>query len=336
MDPVTQGVVGATVAQTGGRAKQLGQFAVIGAVGGMAADLDILIQSSTDPLLALEYHRHFSHSFVFIPVGALICAAVLYPLLARRWQLSFWQIYLPTLLGYSTHGLLDACTTYGTQLFWPFSSYRVSFDVISIIDPLFTLPLLTLIFIAAKLRKKSFAIAALAWGLFYVGIGYVQQQRAETMGRALATGRGHEPQQLQAKPSFGNLLVWKTLYQHEQTFYVDAVRPGLLKQQVWPGQSIEALDVSRDFPWLARDSQQAQDIERFRWFSAGFIAVYPAGSDQVADIRYSLLPHQIDPLWAIEVTPEADANEHVDYITTRGDGRKALASLWSMILGKQP
>jgi len=34
---------------------------MLGFLSGMAPDLDILIRSSTDPLLSLEYHRQFTH-----------------------------------------------------------------------------------------------------------------------------------------------------------------------------------------------------------------------------------------------------------------------------------
>lgn len=36
-----------------------------------------------DPLLFLEYHRQFTYALIFIPIGGLICALVLY-WLARR------------------------------------------------------------------------------------------------------------------------------------------------------------------------------------------------------------------------------------------------------------
>ena len=64
----------------------------IGAAAGMAPDLDVLIQSSTDPLLALEYHRQFTHSLLFVPIGALLCAAMLYPIVRK--QLSFRKVWL--------------------------------------------------------------------------------------------------------------------------------------------------------------------------------------------------------------------------------------------------
>ncbi len=39
-------------------------------------DMDVLIRSASDPLLAIEYHRHFTHALAFIPVGGLIAAAM--------------------------------------------------------------------------------------------------------------------------------------------------------------------------------------------------------------------------------------------------------------------
>ena len=47
------------------------------------------------------------------------------------WQVSFGFTYLFCLLGYATHGMLDACTSYGTQLLWPFTNHRYAFNTIS-------------------------------------------------------------------------------------------------------------------------------------------------------------------------------------------------------------
>ena len=165
MDPISQGAVGAALAtSTQDRKKQLFTVAWLGALAGMAPDLDVLIQSSSDPLLFLEFHRQFSHALVFIPFGALLVAAPLYPL-ARK-ALSWRQTYLACLAGYATHGLLDACTSYGTQLFWPFSNERVAWNNSSIVDPLFTLPILALVIAAAMRGKRLLGIFAMAWALF--------------------------------------------------------------------------------------------------------------------------------------------------------------------------
>jgi inner membrane protein len=141
MDPLTQGALGAAFAQAGTRRRYevVRDASIIGALAGMAPDLDVLIQSSSDPLLFLEYHRHFTHALAFIPIGALICAGVFYYFVRKR--LHFQQVYLFSLLGYGSHAILDACTTYGTQLLWPFSSARAAWNLISVVDPLFSVPL---------------------------------------------------------------------------------------------------------------------------------------------------------------------------------------------------
>ncbi|MGB1248508.1 MAG: metal-dependent hydrolase, partial [Chitinophagales bacterium] len=51
-------------------------------------------------------------------------------------------LWLFSFLALFTHVLLDAFTTYGTQLLLPFSDKRISFDSINIVDPVYTIPLL--------------------------------------------------------------------------------------------------------------------------------------------------------------------------------------------------
>lgn len=331
MDPITQGVVGAALAQTKGEPKTLAKAGIIGALAGMAPDLDVLIRSSTDPLLVLEYHRQFTHSLLFIPFGALICALVFYPLIARRWQLSFKSIYLWSLLGFATHGLLDGCTSYGTLLLWPLTDHRFSWDIISVIDPLFTLPLLVLILLSSTLKSRSYLCGALIWGALYLSIGFIQHERAIEIGREIATEQGHQPLRLEAKPSFGNLIIWKLVYETEQKFYVNAVKPGLFKQRVWAGESADKINLAEDFPWLEPNSQQAKDIQRFGKFSSGYLGRDPQGSLGIVDIRYSLLPHQIAPLWGIQLSEDQDAEKHVKYFTRRKKRSTSLKKLIAML-----
>lgn len=316
MDPLSQGVLGAAAPQAVATSKHARTAALFGFLAGMAPDLDVLIRSSTDPLLFLEYHRQFSHSLVFIPVGGFICGWLLHVLVGKRDGLSLRQSIFYCTLGYATHGLLDACTSYGTQLFWPFSDARFSWNAVSVVDPLFTLPILLLILLSAVRRNAALARIALVWAVAYPMIGMVQQDRAESMGRELARSRGHEPLRLEAKPSFANLILWKIVYENDGRYYVDAVRV-LAQGKVFSGESVAKLDLERDLPWLDHQSQQARDIERFRWFSDGYVAMEPDHPNRITDIRYSMLPNQIGGLWGIELTPQAGNGEHAQFVATR-------------------
>ena len=81
MDPISQGIVGAVLAQSKAKKNSIIKIGVIGFMAGMAPDLDVLIKSSTDPILSLEYHRQFTHSLLFIPFGAMIVALMIFPLI---------------------------------------------------------------------------------------------------------------------------------------------------------------------------------------------------------------------------------------------------------------
>lgn len=333
MDPLTQGVLGAALPQaTAARGKLAASAGLFGFLAGMAADLDVLIRSSTDPLLFLEYHRQFTHSLIFIPAGGLLCAVILHAVLGRRRKLRFRQSWLFCTLGYATHALLDACTTYGTMLFWPFSDTRIAWNTISIIDPLFTLPLLLAVVLAGRRGRPLFARLGLLWACAYMALGLWQRDAAAAMGYALAAERGHDLIRLEAKPSFANILVWKIVYETPERYYVDAVRASVAPR-VFQGESVAKLDIPRDLPWLDRDSQQARDIERFRWFSNGYVARDPIFPNRVIDIRYSIIPNELAPLWSIELHPGAGSDAHADYIVHRDTGDNRVALLWRMLSG---
>ncbi len=331
MDPISQGVIGAIASQTPQTtSRKLRAVALLGCLAGLAPDLDIFINSPADPLLFLEYHRQFTHSLAFIPIGAAIVAMASHWLARRLLRPS--EIYLACLLGYASHGLLDACTSYGTQLFWPFSNYRVAWNNVSIVDPLFTLPLVALAVAAAVARRRSLAVAGMVWAIAYLLFGVAQNQRAEAAGVALAAARGHEPKRLGAKPGFANLLVWKVIYEYQGRYHIDAVRAGV-EVTVCPGTSVPVLDVAADLPWLAPDSRQARDVERFRWFSDDYLALHPTVPNRVVDVRYSVVPNQVNPLWSIALDPGAPRRRHVGFVADRTILSEQGDAYWSMLTG---
>jgi inner membrane protein len=330
LDPITQGTLGAALPQAFADRDRIRWYAGLGFLSGLAPDLDILISSSTDPLLYLEYHRQFSHSLIFIPVGAALCALVGW--LFVRNALSWRETYLACLLGYATHGLLDACTSFGTQMFWPFSTVRIAWNSVSVIDPLFTLPLMTLVLLAMVRRQRLFAVIGLVWACVYLLIGVLQHERALDGVRTLAEVRGHDARRVTVKPGFANLLLWKSIYEADGRYYVDGVRVGV-STEICPGQHAEKLSLERDLPWLDPASQQYRDLERFRWYSDDYLALDHTEPLYIVDVRYSSLPNRIDALWGLQLDDRARPGQHATYRVVSSRRTEALGQLGALLRG---
>lgn len=330
MDPLTQGVIGAASAQSVARPGELRRASVIGFLSGLVADVDVFIRSATDPMLVLEYHRHFTHSLFFIPIGALVAALVLWPLFRRG--LSFRRIYLYAIAGYLFSGFIDTCTSYGTYLLWPLTETRYAWHIISIIDPIFTLGLILAVVLAYRFRRTRISRFGFLFASGYLLLGYVQLQRAESIMFELAEQRGHVVERHMVKPTFGNLLLWRTIYLADDRFYVDAVRVAVSPRH-YPGEDIERFDSASLPAQVAADTTLYHDIERFHHFSDGFVAYYPGRADILGDVRYALSPLSVTPLWGIEMD-FARPEQHIRYEFYRSVNRETRQQFADMLLGR--
>ncbi len=328
MDPLSQAVVGASLSQSLSQRLHNSQAIAFlaGIFGGMAADLDIFIRSVSDPLLFLEYHRQFTHALIFIPVGSLPVALLLWWLLTRFSSAMprFATVWLLVMAGYATHGLLDACTSYGTQLLWPFSDQRIAWHLVSIVDPLFTLPVMVLV-IAALWRKQAIlARVAFGYAVLYLALGLVQKHRAEQLLLQLAQQRQHPVERMLVKPTFGNRHVWKLLYESQGYYYVDAVKL-LDDTKLYPGERI------RKFVWpaaQANHNRQHNDIQRFARFSDNYLAIDPQQPDIIFDVRYSLLPNRFKMMWGIRLR---EPDEHVMFVEDRHMDKATRQAFFAML-----
>lgn len=315
MDIVTQGLIGATLAQAGSRPNEARLATVVGFCAPLLADADALIRSAEDPLLYLEYHRHFTHALLFIPFGALLASLLIWPLLRKR--LAFKSVYLYALLGYATAGFLDACTSYGTHLLWPFSDDRIAWSIISTLDPIFSLVLLVAIVFGAVKYQPIAARAGVVFSVAYLSLGVIQHNRAESLTQILTQQRGHIAERLVVKPTMGNLLLWRSVYETDSMYYVDAVRVGLTGTgKIFPGNVVQTFDINRDLPQLTNQMTVYRDIKRFELFSNGFLAWHPEHPDVLGDIRYAMLPTSTRPLWGIKLNLDAP-DKHVTFDTDR-------------------
>lgn len=330
MDILTQSLLGGVLAQSVAKKEEIKLATLIGAIAGLLADADIFIYSANDPLLNIELHRHFTHSIFFIPFGAAIAMALLWPFLKNR--LPAKRLYLYSLLGFSMSGLLDACTSYGTHLLWPFTDERIAFNVISIIDPVFTLCLLITLLYSLRVKRQRIAHIGLLLATGYMLMGYVQLQRATNVAESLINSRGHQVTKGVVKPTLGNLLLWRSVYVHQDRIYVDAIRVGVFaKNKIFEGESIEKLSIEKHLPDLEQSSVLYNDIQRFILFSDNFVAINPVQKNVIGDIRYSMLPISAKPLWGLVIDKDKP-QEHADYQFFRDSSQQIRKKFINMLM----
>lgn len=331
MDILTQGLIGAGFAQAGARRDEVHLATGIGLVAGLLADADVLIQSSTDPLLQIEYHRHFTHSIFFIPLGALVAALLLWPFIRRQLPLS--RIYLYSLLGYSLAGFLDVCTSYGTHWLWPLLDQRMAFNLISIIDPLFTGVLLIGVILGWRRKTPAASRVALLLAGCYLLLGWFQHDRAQQEMFKVATERGHSIERALVKPTMGNLLLWRSIYEAGGRFYVDAVRIGISDTKVFTGESADRFHQDSASAALPETSTLAADIKRFVDLSDGFVISHGATGKRLGDVRYSMFPTSSKPLWGIEFDLESPG-QHATYHFYRDMSSEERQLFFDMLAGQ--
>ena len=333
MDPMSQGLIGTTICQVVSKPKKIIAITIISFLSALAPDLDVFIKSADDPILFLEYHRQFTHSIFFIPIGGLICALFFNFLAPKSANLSFKEIYFFCTLSYASHGVIDAFTSYGTQLFWPFTNERISWNLISVVDPIFTIPILFMVIFTLIKNNKTFSYFALGWIFIYFSFSSYQQTRAHDVISNIINDRKHLSKRLIIKPSFANIILWKTLYEHDNYYYIDAIRLGINPTFI-NGAKIKKLDIAESFAWLDISSQQAKDIERFRWFSDNYLSQSFEHPLQIMDVRFTSLPHTISPLWSIELNPDANIDDHIKYVTNRKIKDRRYDNLLKIILNE--
>ena len=119
---------------------------------------------------------------------------------------------------------------------------------------------------------------------------------------------------------------------HKSLYYIND-NGKTIRYKIYPGESIEKLDVNKSFPWLDANSQQAKDIEKFRWFSNGYLGVDKKNRYVIYDVRFSTIPNQVEGLWGIKLDENKKDSEHVEYVTNRKRDLDRFNILINMVSG---
>jgi inner membrane protein len=227
--------------------------------------------------------------------------------LMRRFKDHKREVALAAIIGYATHGLLDAFTSYGTQLLWPFTNLRVAWDWIPIVDPIYTIPLWVGVVWTARTGNPKAVRAALLLTSLYICFGGWQHHRAVEMQNDLAAMRGHKVEHSRVMPAPGWLLFWRSLYVSDGRIYVDGV------ETRWFGSTLALeggsanLTTFNDLPTSARSNAESQ--RRFNilnWFADRLVARIAAdggGEGAYGDMRFTAAVESLTPLWGLQFDP---------------------------------
>ncbi len=285
MDSVTQITLGAAVGEATAGQKAGSKAPLWGAFFGLLPDLDVLANPFLTETQSLTFHRSLSHSFVFIAVVTLAAAYGLRRLhpntlvSKRRWAGLVSAVFL-------THVGLDCLTTYGTQIFWPFSDYPVIYGTIFIIDPLYTVPLalglLGALYRPATAPARRWAnYTGLALSSAYLLLTVLNKQHIDHVFAKALEQEAPDYERVFTAPTPFNNLLWQGIAETDDGFYV-----GLY--------SLLDSDRSIDFRYVPKRHDllgPAADhpiVQRLRHFSRGYYIVRrsPGGDLLISDLRF--------------------------------------------------
>lgn len=335
MDSLTQAALGAAV---GGAmlGRRLGRKAVlIGAVLGTLPDLDVVIDYG-DAVANVTEHRGFSHSlFVLTGLGTLLALLASRLASARDIPLRHWWLFFVLCL--TTHPLLDALTTYGTQLWWPLDLKPTAWPVLFIIDPLYTLPLLVGVGIALFSGNGR---TGPSWGLalscVYVAFAFGAKAVVEQRLEPLLAAHGLEEAPRLVQPAPFTTLLWRVTVidgdDHHETLI------GL-----FDGDSKPRLETYARGAELESHALASERGQRLDWFAGPYLRYETHDNDGqkalvATDLRLGF--PGFHPFGFVLATRDADAWQPVAVSTPlvaplRGD-RVALARLGQRLLTPEP
>ncbi len=250
-----------------------------------------------------------------------------------RWTLLFF-------LAIVTHPLLDCFTAYGTQFFEPFSAFRISWNTISVVDPLYTLPFLFLLIAAGRRCKDSRVRRQLNRAGLFVSSTYLllTAVNAIHVGRVVTDSlgeRGLTARRSFHSPNLGNNLLWSATAETSPGAY-HCGQYSLLDEE----RTLQPLQAVLGRHELLADYHGQREVDILRWFTDGYYTVLPLGEGRVqfCDLRYGLLgtdpenPNSYIFSWVIDTTrqPVRVVEQRAGPQQDRGE---MLGRMWDRIWG---
>ena len=331
MDSLTQIILGAAVGEAV-LGKKIGNKAMLyGAIAGTIPDLDIFSSYFTDTVSALEIHRGFTHSIIFSVLFAPIFA----------WLVTRYESY-KDLKGWSwlffwafiTHPILDAHTTWGTQLFWPFET-RLAFKTIFVIDPLYTLPFLVFLILAmfqkrTSKKRRLYNNLGLIISSGYLGLTFILKDMAFTEFEAALNDQNIAYKQIDTRPSPLNTILWNANIETEDAYL-------LANYSFFDTQPITFEAYKKDHELLG-DLAENEKVKRMITISKGWYTIVKTDQQLLYnDLQFGLLSMEKGAqnfVFQYEIIKDDEGTVlFIEQEKDKRDGKKMMIDLWTRIKG---
>ncbi len=276
MDSLTQIVLGAAVGEAV-LGKKVGNKALLwGGIAGTIPDLDVLFING-DAIREIVVHRGFSHSIVFAILLAPLLGWAINWLYRKKKEANFWQWSWMIFWSIFTHPLLDSLTTYGTQLFLPFSDYRVSLATVFVVDLFYTIPFLLSVIILSFINRtngwrKTVNYIGLGLSSAYLLAGIANKLWVSEIFRKDLTQESDKMELVFAGTTPLNIILWYGVAESDSAFHIGYY---------------SFFDETKEISWtpfpknhhLLNDIEDEYGIDRLKWFSDQLFIVSEAGTD---------------------------------------------------------
>lgn len=339
MDSLTHIVLGAAIGEAT-LGKKIGKKAMFwGALVATAPDIDVFIGVFMNDLDKMIFHRGWTHSILLI-----LLFSPVYGWIMNRFNKgdATWRewTYL-AFLAQITHTLLDSFTSYGTQLFLPLSNKAVSLSTISVVDPIFTIPLIVsvtwLVFSSSDTKKRRLInYAGLALASSYLIFTIFNKSAVES--RFLEQTKQHEIEfaNHEIKPTLFNNLLWRGIFDHNDGTY------SVGYYSVVDGNSSIRFHFIDGNHSLIKPYLEFNSVQRLIWVSNGFFKIEETEegylfSDlrfgRVAEFRENDSPYAFSYYLSLSENGDDFEVERVKLRIERDRERSSFRDLWNMIRG---
>lgn len=344
MDSITQAALGGLCGELLLR-KQLGwKGAAWGLFFGTLPDLDIVIVSFVDSMDWLRTHRSLSHSLFLM---LLLSPLFGYLLSKLHHKVSVARATTFVLLTWSTHVLIDCFNSYGTQVFEPFSDYRFTLNNMSIIDPLFTVPMvigiIICLFFARTGLKRSWVVwSTTAWISLYTLASFVMLGRAQDHFSKELANANIQSEEILVSPSLANIFLWRMVVRDDENYYVS-------HWSFWdsPDRPFHLDRVERT-PGLAAPYLGSKAFETLDWFSQGWWKVVQNSEEPnsiyLIDMRFGEMRQYSHHgtvkaptfAWKLSIDEQGQVTDSRAPFRSELDPKKTIFQLKERIVGRAP